>query len=279
MSIVKVNRSGATHKIYETTAATKQIGTLYNNEMFTWIEQWPGSSASGYYMQKIAFRGSDGAIKNGCIAAAQTDSVLSANICSLASFTKVINGKTYYGFKMRRDEELYGRLGNKLAGKAYKGRNILCESSTGGQSNSGLLSVVYLETDVNSGKYNYIVSNSNAFVDLGYDEGSMFNLTEIIICIKPPVKGAHTLLAEMFRQEPQAAEVLMGFTDKTCFFRRKYPFINGERHLPFFREDSCFYRKVSPRHLPVLPSRISERASIFSAAGLAISEPSTMITA
>ena len=45
MSIVKVNRSGATHKIYETTAATKQIGTLYNNEMFTWIEQWPGSSA------------------------------------------------------------------------------------------------------------------------------------------------------------------------------------------------------------------------------------------
>lgn len=64
MSIVKVNRSGATHKIYETTAATKQIGTLYNNEMFTWIEEWPGSSASGYYMQKIAFRGGDG--NSGC---------------------------------------------------------------------------------------------------------------------------------------------------------------------------------------------------------------------
>lgn len=175
MSIVKVNRSGAAHKIYETTAAKNQIGTLYNNEMFTWIEEWPGSDASGYYMQKIAFRASDGTRKLGCIASAQTESVLSTNICALASFTKVINGKTYYGFKMRRDEELYDRSGNKLTGKAYEGRNILCESSTGGQSNPGLLSVIYLETGVGTGKYNYIVSNSNAFVDLGYDKGSMFD--------------------------------------------------------------------------------------------------------
>lgn len=175
MSIVKVNRSGAQHKIYESNAATTQIGILYNNEMFTWTGEWNGSGASGYYIQSVLFRGSDGRIKRGWISGRQSESVFATNICSLANFTKVMGGKTYYGFVMRRNEELYDKSGNKLSKIAYQGRRILCESSTGGTSHPEWLSVIYLESGVGTGVYEQIVSGTNAFIDLGYDKGSMFN--------------------------------------------------------------------------------------------------------
>ena len=175
MSIVKVNRSGVSHKIYETNAMVKQIGTLYNNEVFTWTGEYPGSSSTGHYVQGIAFRGSDGTQKGGWISGRQSDSVFATNICSLAKFTKVINGKTYYGFEMRRDEGLYDKSNGDYLGKiAPKGRHILCESSTGGYSFPGRLAVVYLETGVGTGKYAEIVEGTHAFVDIGYDQGSMF---------------------------------------------------------------------------------------------------------
>ena len=53
MSIVKVNRSGATHKIYETTAATKQIGTLYNNEMLHGLNSGLGVVHLGIICRKL----------------------------------------------------------------------------------------------------------------------------------------------------------------------------------------------------------------------------------
>ncbi len=176
MGIVKVNRSGAQHAIYESNAGTKQIGTLYNNEMFTWVEEWSGSSASGYYIQAVIFRGSGGTKKSGWISGAQSAKVFETNIASLANFTKVMNGKTYYGFKMRREEDLYDRNGNTISGKkAYKDRRILCESSTSGLNHPEWLAVKYLETGVGTGSYAEIVAGDNAFVDLGYDQGSMFN--------------------------------------------------------------------------------------------------------
>ena len=104
MSIVKVNRTGKSFGIYETNAMTKKIGTLYNNEVFVWTGEYPGSSASGYYVQSICFRGSDGTIKHGWVVGEQSDPLFATNICSLANFTRVIDGVTYYGFKMRRDE-------------------------------------------------------------------------------------------------------------------------------------------------------------------------------
>lgn len=87
----------------------------------------------------------------------------------------MIGGKTYYGFKMRREEELYDRNGNSLSKTAKKDRCILCESSTAGNSYPERLSVIYLETGVGTGAYQQIVSGTNAFIDLGYDKGSMFN--------------------------------------------------------------------------------------------------------
>lgn len=61
MAIVKVNCSGVTRKIYLTSPldANEQIGTLYNNEVFTWIEPWSGN-VYAYFVQAIAFRGSVG---------------------------------------------------------------------------------------------------------------------------------------------------------------------------------------------------------------------------
>lgn len=176
MAIVKVNRLGAQHKIYESNAATTQIGTLYNNEMFTWIEEWSGSGASGFYIQAVMFRASDGKPKVGWISGRQTDKVFETNICTLANFIKVINQKTYYGFKMRRDEELYDRNANIISNKkAYQGRRILCESSTAGNTHRDWLAVKYLETGVGTNSYAEIVSGQSAFVDLGYDQGSTFN--------------------------------------------------------------------------------------------------------
>ena len=182
MAIVKVNRSGKTHKICLSNAmnADEQIGTLYNNEVFTWIEPWSGNGW-GYAVQAIAFRASDGTIKKGWITGEETDKVFENNICSLAQFTKVINGKTYYGFTMRRDEELYDRNGKRLSKTASKDLRILCESSTAGSSHNEWLSVIYLESGVGTGVYNEIVSGSNAFVDLGYDKGSMFNSNASLI--------------------------------------------------------------------------------------------------
>lgn len=184
MAIVKVNRSGKSHKIYLTNSmkADEQIGTLYNNEVFTWIAPWNGNGW-GYSAQSIMFRASDGTAKIGWISAAETDKVLETNICSLSMFTETIDGKTYYGFKMRRDEELYDKdTGNILKGKcAYKDRCILCESSTAGSKHYEWLSVIFLETGVGTGKYDRIVEGTNAFVDLGYDKGSTFNTNASLI--------------------------------------------------------------------------------------------------
>lgn len=184
MAIVKVNRSGKSHKVYLTNAlkADEQIGTIYNNEMFTWVEPWNGNGW-GYSAQLIWFRASDGTAKYGWISAAETDKVLETNICSLAMFTKEIGGTTYYGFKMRRDEEFYDRDTAELIEErhACKDRCILCESSTAGQKHPGWLSVVYMEDGIGTGRYKPVSQKSNAFVDIGYDQGSTFNSNASLI--------------------------------------------------------------------------------------------------
>jgi len=160
--------------------ANEQIGTLYNNEVFTWTGSWNGNGW-GYYVQSIAFRASDGTMKHGWITGAETDKVFETNICSLANFTKVIDGVTYYGFKMRRNEELYNNKGEPLNKTAFKDRRILCKSSTAGATHHGWLSVIYLETGVGTDAYTEIVPGSNAFVDIGYDKGSTFNTNASLI--------------------------------------------------------------------------------------------------
>lgn len=175
MGIVKVNRSGGNYNIYESNAyQAPQIGTLYNNEVFTWRGGDPANGTGGYYAWYIDFRSSSGEKKTGCIFCLETDPVFT-NIVNVAKFTKVINGETYYGFKMRRNEQLYNRFGTELIQYAPKDRHILCKSSTSGESNTHYLQVFYLETGVGTGEYKEIIPGTYAFVDMGYDVGSMMN--------------------------------------------------------------------------------------------------------
>mgnify|MGYP003308442258 CR=1 FL=1 len=175
MGIVKVNRTGQTANVYLSNACNSNeiIGTIYNNEVFTWREEWSGSGASEYSVQLITFRNSAGQKASGWIAGAQSEPIFQTNLSALRAKTVTLNGETYYAFKMRRDEELFDNQGNQLQNKkAYKDRYILTKGSTSGASNPHLLSVWYLETGVGTGVYSPIVSGTNAFVDLGYDKGS-----------------------------------------------------------------------------------------------------------
>lgn len=181
MSIVKVNRTGKTHSVYLTNAClpSELIGTLYNNEVFTWTGEWPGSGASGYYVQSIRFRKSDGTEASGWVAGKQSEALFATNICDLAAKRVNFNGKSCYAFKMRRSEPIYSKSstsGNKIKlDTAYKDRYILAESSTGGQTFPGWLSIVAQETGVGTNNYTAVPGGSNAFVDMDYANGSMFN--------------------------------------------------------------------------------------------------------
>ena len=80
---------------------------------------------------------------------------------------------------MRRNETIYSRkstASNKIkVGTAYKDRYILAESSTAGNTFPGWLSIVAHETGVGTNKYSAVSSDGNAFVDMDYAHGSMFN--------------------------------------------------------------------------------------------------------
>lgn len=85
---------------------------------------------------------------------------------------------------MRRTEELCDGKANLISKKAYAGRIILCESSTSGAVNTHWLACQYLETSVGSGRYAEIISGKDAFVDLGYDQGSTFTINcSLIGCL------------------------------------------------------------------------------------------------
>lgn len=146
MGIVKVNRSGKKYAVYESNAyGATQIGTLYNNEVFTWVGGYPGNGNGGYYAWYVDFRASDGKKKTGCILCLETDAVLT-NITDVVKFKKVIDGETYYGFKMRRNAKMYSKGGTQLTQWALKDKHILCKSATSGQNNTNYLQVFYLET-------------------------------------------------------------------------------------------------------------------------------------
>lgn len=171
MGIVKVNRTGKSYKVYLTNATNPNevIGTIYNNEVFTWTGGWAGSNT----VQGICFRNSAGKVAYGWVIGYDTEAQFATNLHQMAAKTVVQNGKTYYAFKMRRDEELYDGGGNGISKKALKDRYILSEGSSSGASHADWLAVRYLETGVGTGKYDPIMDGvAVAFVDMGFDKGS-----------------------------------------------------------------------------------------------------------
>ncbi len=174
MGIVKVNRTDTRINIYDDITFQRKIGTIYPNEVFTWISQAEGQASVGYYAQNICFRNSAGKVSRGWIAYSQNDDELATNICELSLPKVTVNGESYFCFKMRRNEELYDGNANRLSKTAYMGRRILCKSSTSGAANTHWLAVYKLETGVGTGVYTDINSGNAGFVDMGYDQGSTF---------------------------------------------------------------------------------------------------------
>lgn len=169
---VKVNHTGKQIPVMESIAfKAPQVGLIYPNELFS-----VGNIASEEMaLYSIRFRNSAGKIASGVIYSGNNDENVSnkLNIYNYALFTKVIDGKTYYGFKMRRSEELYDGNANKLSVVAPSGRCILCERSTCGVTHPEWLAAQYLETKIDSGTY-YKPASGTMFVDVGYDKGSTF---------------------------------------------------------------------------------------------------------
>lgn len=172
MAYVKINRSGAAVPIYESNALadSTRIGTLYNNEVYTFVEPWNGNGF-GYSAMCILFRTSSGELKYGWIAA-EDGTPLMTNLTDRAKFTRVIDGTTYYGFTMRREEAIFSTSEGYLR-SINAGNHILCKSSTAGQKHPGRLAVWYILTA--GGSLQRIVSGSYAFLDMSFDEGTMFN--------------------------------------------------------------------------------------------------------
>lgn len=169
---VKVNRTGKQIPVRESVAYNApQVGLIYPNELFS-----VGNIANEELaLYSIRFRNSAGNIASGVIYARNNDENVAEklNIYNYALFTKVIDGKTYYGFKMRRSEELYDGNAKKLSVVAPSGRCILCERSTCGVNYPEWLAAQYLETKIDSGTY-YRPTPGTMFVDIGYDKGSTF---------------------------------------------------------------------------------------------------------
>ena len=181
MSIVKVNRTGKTYNVYGTNVCNSNdvIGTLPNNAVFTWTGEWSGSSASGFYVQSVCFRNPNGEQAMGWVPGAQSDAIFATNICSLAAKTVRFNNKTCYAFKMRRNEYIYSKNSTaddlKREGVAFKGRYILAESSTGGNTFPGWLSIVGKDTGEGTNKFEAVSSAGNAFVDMDYKSGNLLD--------------------------------------------------------------------------------------------------------
>ncbi len=175
MGIVKVNRSGRNYNVYASNEyGAEKIGTIYSNEVFTWRSAFPGNGEGGYYAWEIEFQSTKGYKERGIIYCLENEPVFT-NITAVAKFTKVINGVTYYAFKMRRNAQLFNGNGQYLEKDAMKDRHILCKSSTSGQTNGDYLQVFYLESGVGTGVYNEILPGTYAFVDMDYGSGTMMN--------------------------------------------------------------------------------------------------------
>lgn len=168
---VKVNRTGKQISVYESVAyGAPQIGTLYPDEVFS-VANILNEEMGGY---SIRFRGSDGKVKTGVIYSGANDENVSAalNIQNFAQFTKTINGTKYYGFTMRRKEEVYNgsAVYLRLIGPNMK---VLCDSSKCGQTHPEWMRIKYVETNVGTGQFVEVKSGTYVYMDLGYTEGSM----------------------------------------------------------------------------------------------------------
>ena len=168
---VKVNRTGAKIPVYESVAyGAPQIGTIYPNEVFS-VANIANEELADY---TIRFRNSAGKVTLGVIYAGHNDENVSAslNLHKYAMFTKTLNGKTYYGFNLRRSKELYNGNASYIR-TLNSGIRVLTEKSQCGVTHPEWMNISYYETSAGSGLYT-LANGGSAFLDVGFDKGSTF---------------------------------------------------------------------------------------------------------
>ena len=170
MGTVYVNTTSDKIPIYSSNQYTTQIGTLYPNEIFTlthfFNEAYRGDCT-------IIFRNSSGLPDQGVIDSGPGDKYIlqDKKICGYALFTKQYNGKTYYGFKLRRDEAVYDGSKNYLF-TAKAGLRFLCKDSSSGDTDGKLKRFQLLETGIGTNNYYEVIEGDSAYIDIGYNAGS-----------------------------------------------------------------------------------------------------------
>jgi len=137
--------------------------------------------AGGFYAHKIKCRTSVGTIREGWVFI----DVLDKDKCPLftpihycAYGKEVISGKTYYIFKMRRQEEVYNGSAVKI-GVVSKGTLVLTDGNISGQTRPHWLRVCY-KRDSDSGRWIQL-NGGSAFLDMGFDIGTLLTSTSSLI--------------------------------------------------------------------------------------------------
>lgn len=170
MGTVYVNRTSDRIPIYSNNQYTTQIGTLYPNEIFTLTYFFNEAFRADC---SIVFRNSSGLPDTGIIDAGPGEKYITQDkkICGCALFTYPYKGKTYYGFKLRRDEAVYDGSKNYLL-TAKAGVRFLCLDSSSGDTDGKLKRFQLLETGVGTNNYYEVIEGRDAYIDIGYNAGS-----------------------------------------------------------------------------------------------------------
>lgn len=171
MGKVIVNRTGSIIPVYADNNFSVKSGSIYPNELFTLVSLFDEADIGICY---IYFRNSAKVGVHGYISAGPGHKNIQPSnyVHNFAKFTKVMSGKTCYGFELLRSEELYNGSGKPLNKVAALGRKFLCEDSTSGATIHNLMRIQYLETNIGSNVYERLVTGGDAFIDVGYNAGS-----------------------------------------------------------------------------------------------------------
>ena len=171
-----INKSGLAIPVYENfdwVNPGAQIGTIYNNEAFSWEYGEAGNS--------IWFRNSSGLITHGFMPLAtpngdpimseETERLFYTPCTDYAYGTVRINNTAYKTFKFRRSEEVYTANATRW-GTVASNMRVACLTSLAGENHPDWKAINYVErTD---GEWIKVEGNgySYGFVDTGLNVGS-----------------------------------------------------------------------------------------------------------
>lgn len=164
MDIFSVNRGNTAIKVTDTLDDSKQIGTIYPNEVCT---RWGGEQ--NYYVNFLA---SDGKIKGGSI-------VTDPNLDNIHYFTdgsgyNVPGAPNGYVYKMRRTMNVY-RADGSYWGRVAGGMYIVTTDPSCGDTHKDWMKVNYVQSTRGEWVKVEGAGYGHGFVDTGFGSASGYN--------------------------------------------------------------------------------------------------------